>query len=38
MLTEVDQKRQAKESVLPLINENWELTSIDMEKAEVPNM
>ena len=30
-----DQKRQTRESVLPLINERGELTSTGMEKAEV---
>ena len=33
----IGQKRQAKESVPPLINEKGELTSSDMEKAEVFN-
>jgi len=33
----VEQKRQAEESVPPLINEKGELASSDMEKAEVLN-
>lgn len=31
----IDQKRQAKESVPPLINEKEELGTMDVEKAEV---
>ena len=33
----VGQKRHAKESVLPLINEKGELAKIDIEEAEVPS-
>ena len=33
----IDQKRQAKESVLTLINEKGELATTDMESAEVLN-
>ena len=33
----IAQKRQAQESVLPLVNEKGELAMTDMEKAEVLN-
>lgn len=33
----IDQKRQARESIPPLINEEGELATADMEKAEVIN-